>query len=100
MKTTRRWQWGWMAGIGLGLATATGCQTWTSGMTLPSPQYLKHPPQYFAPSPAFPLSRELTTMEAQEAQPLPGAPGAGGPLPAQVPPGFGPAAGGAPPMAR
>jgi hypothetical protein len=36
-------------------------------MTLPSGYYLQHPPQYFPPSPAFPLSRELAGMEAQNA---------------------------------
>ncbi|MEZ6139333.1 MAG: hypothetical protein R3B84_02070 [Zavarzinella sp.] len=36
----------------------TGCQTWEGGMTLPSPHYLKHPPQYFPKEPAFPLQRE------------------------------------------
>jgi tetratricopeptide (TPR) repeat protein len=32
-------------------------------MTLPSPCYLEHPPQYFPPAPAFPLTRELATQE-------------------------------------
>lgn len=45
-----------------------GCQTWTSGMTLPSGRYLEHPPQYFPPSPPFPLPRELATQEAVAAQ--------------------------------
>ncbi len=43
----------------------TGCQTNLAGMTLPSPHYLKHRPQYFPPEPSFPLSRELATMQAQ-----------------------------------
>lgn len=46
------------------LAVLPGCQTWSAGETLPSPKYLEHPPQYFAPSPSFPLERELATMEA------------------------------------
>ncbi|MBP3960595.1 hypothetical protein J8F10_35680 [Gemmata sp. G18] len=33
------------------------------GMTLPSPRYLEHYPQYFAPDPAFPLPRELAMQE-------------------------------------
>jgi hypothetical protein len=64
MKTMRRWPGLALAGLGLVLATATGCQTNVAGMTLPSGRYLQHPPQYFAPSPAFPLQRELAGMEA------------------------------------
>jgi hypothetical protein len=66
-----------LAGAAMVLATTTGCQTWTSGMTLPSGRYLEHPPQYFPPSPAFPLSRELATMEKQQAAVtgVPAAPG-------------------------
>jgi hypothetical protein len=81
MNTTRRWRWWWLAGPCLALAAA-GCQTWTSGMTLPSGRYLEHPPQYFQQSPAFPLGNELAAMEA--AAPLGGA-AALGPLPAAVP---------------
>ena len=85
MKTTSRWQ-GWcMAGVALGLASLAGCQTYhVSGMTLPSGHYLQHPPQYFVPSPAFPLSKELASMEAQEA--LAARPAPAGALPPQVPP--------------
>ena len=93
MKTTRRWP-GWcLAGLGLGLALATqsGCQTWVAGMTLPSGRYLEHPPQYFPPSPAFPLTREVAAQEAAAAAALPGAPA---PLPPPVP-----APGGPPPVA-
>ncbi len=32
-------------------------------MTLPSPRYLEHFPQYFQPDPAFPLPRELAAQE-------------------------------------
>ena len=56
-----------LAGVAIALGAATGCQTWTSGMTLPSGRYLEHSPQYFPPSPAFPLSKELATMERQQA---------------------------------
>lgn len=52
-------------GIMLGMLAvigASGCQTNYGGMTLPSPHYLKHPPQYFPPDPAFPLQRELDSM--------------------------------------
>jgi hypothetical protein len=79
----RRWHCLGLAGLGLALATATGCQTNVAGMTLPSGHYLQHPPQYFAPSPAFPLQRELAAMEAA------GGPAAGvggaAPLPAPAP---------------
>lgn len=82
--TRRRWQCMALAGLTLVSGTAlTGCQTWVAGMTLPSGRYLQHPPQYFAPSPAFPLSRELATMEAQEAAPAGGA--VAGPLPPPEP---------------
>jgi hypothetical protein len=76
MKTLRRWRHGWVTGLGLTLAVLTGCQTWTSGMTLPSGHYLQHPPQYFAESPPYPLTRELANMEAAAAGQavVPGAP--------------------------
>jgi hypothetical protein len=66
MNTIGRRCLGW-AGLGLLAAGVTGCQTNVAGMTLPSGHYLQHPPQYFAPSPTFPLQRELAAMEAQEA---------------------------------
>jgi len=53
----------WLAGIAAALGcSATGCQTNFGGMTLPSPRYLQHQPQYFPDDPAFPLPRELATM--------------------------------------
>jgi hypothetical protein len=54
------------------------CTTWVAGQTLPSGHYLQHPPQYFPPSPAFPLTRELASQEALLAAPPP-------PLPPPVP---------------
>ena len=67
-----------LAGI---MCLASGCQTWVpeAGLTLPSGDYLKHPPQYFPPSPPFPLPRESLSLEkaaqkAQDERPLPGAP--------------------------
>lgn len=71
---TRRGR-GWLLGAALGLATASGCQTWVpeAGLTLPSPRYLKHYPQYIPPSPAFPLQRELLSLEEAAAQPAGGA---------------------------
>src|SRR5262245_66661983 len=54
-----------LAGVAIALGAATGCQTWTSGMTLPSGRYLEHSPQYFPPSPAFPLTSEPATIERQ-----------------------------------
>jgi hypothetical protein len=82
MNTLRRWRNACVMGLGLTLAGLTGCQTWTSGMTLPSGHYLQHPPQYFAESPPYPLSRELASMEAAAAGQavVPGVP-----VPAPVP---------------
>jgi hypothetical protein len=70
-----------IAGLGVVLSTLTGCQTWVAGMTLPSGRYLEHPPQYFPPSPPFPLSRELAYQQTIAAQ---GAPGVA--VPAPLPP--------------
>lgn len=66
--------------LALALLALGGCQTWMAGMTLPSPHYLLHPPQYFPPSPPFPLPRELASQEAAAAA-VPAAAAAG------VPPG-------------
>ncbi|MCY2939456.1 MAG: hypothetical protein NTV55_14010 [Planctomycetota bacterium] len=74
-----------MAGMALvvlgaaGLVGSSGCQTQIAGMTLPSPQYLEHAPQYVPPSPAFPLSRELAQQEEIASRPAPGAAPAGQP---------------------
>src|SRR5262245_39473702 len=100
MKRTRRWRGLGVAGLGLALAALSGCQTWVAGMTLPSGRYLQHPPQYFPPSPAFPLTRELASLDNSWAAaappgvaaplpppvvaPAPGAPGAPAPLPPPV----------------
>jgi hypothetical protein len=69
MKTKCRWLNLCTAGLGLSLGGLMGCQTWvpTAGLTLPSPRYLEHRPQYFPESPPFPLPRELAAMEAQAA---------------------------------
>jgi hypothetical protein len=83
MKQIRHWQS--LLGIALLGCTfpiLTGCQTWVAGMTLPSGHYLEHPPQYFPPSPPFPLSRELAYQQAIAAQ-VPGV-AAPAPLPAPV----------------
>jgi hypothetical protein len=71
-----------LGAVGFALLMGTGCQTWIGGMTLPSGHYLEHPPQYFPPSPPFPLSRELASQEAVYAAPATAATG----LPAPVPP--------------
>jgi hypothetical protein len=76
MKTKRR---AWLVSASLGLALVNGCQTWVpeAGLTLPSPRYLQHLPQYFPPSPSFPLPRELESLEAASlppAGPVPPAP--------------------------
>jgi hypothetical protein len=73
MRTKPRGKWALWAGLGLGLLS--GCQTWVpeAGLTLPSPSYLKHFPQYIPPSPPFPLTNELQSLEdaaaAQAANP-------------------------------
>lgn len=75
-----------ICGLGLAFLALCGCQTWMAGMTLPSPRYLQHPPQYFPPSPPFPLPRELASQEAAAAAPAVGGAAPGAPLPAPVPP--------------
>jgi hypothetical protein len=52
--------------LALVLAGLTGCQTWVGGMTLPSPFYLEHRPQYFRPDPDFPLEKELATQQGYD----------------------------------
>ncbi len=51
--------------VALTLSLLSGCQTWVreAGLTLPSPHYLKHFPQYFPPSPPYPLPKELNSLE-------------------------------------
>jgi hypothetical protein len=77
MNTKRRAAWL----LSLALGALSGCQTWVpeAGLTLPSPDYLRHQPQYFPPSPPFGLSRELASIEQAAAQqaPNPPAPGFG-----------------------
>jgi hypothetical protein len=63
MRRKPRWLACAAAALGCGL---TGCQTWVGGMTLPSPRYLEHYPQYFPPDPAFPLPRELASQTNPE----------------------------------
>ena len=65
----------WLLCMSLGLLG--GCQTWVpeAGLTLPTSEYLKHQPQYFPPSPPFPLSRELASLEQAAAQQAPNPPG-------------------------
>ncbi|MSR30521.1 MAG: hypothetical protein EXR99_03350 [Gemmataceae bacterium] len=76
-------------GIGIfamALGSVTGCQTHIAGMTLPSGHYMEHPPQYFAPSPFFPLSKELASIEAGGNNAQGGVNGgAAAPLPAPLP---------------
>lgn len=84
----RRWLVRGTAGLGISVAALTGCQTYPAGfggMTLPSPHYLKHYPQYFPPDPPFPLQRELDSMQNAE-----------GLVPGVGPGGVGPAGRGAP----
>jgi hypothetical protein len=58
-------------GMAASLAMLTGCQTWVpqTGQTLPSPNYLDHPPQYIPPTPPYPLPNEMNgILAAQQAQ--------------------------------
>jgi hypothetical protein len=103
MTTTRRWQLALAAGLGLGLTTTTGCQTHiiSTGMTLPSPHYLEHPPQYFPPDPDYPLQREVNSQLNQAAAAAAANPAIAGPV--AVPatpagPGARPEAGALPPV--
>ena len=66
MVTNRRRAALMMTALGSAIMAVCGCQTNTAGMTLPSPRYLQHYPQYFAPDPTFPLPRELASMEDPE----------------------------------
>lgn len=78
MRTNRRWLASVATFLGLILTSSTGCQTWYGGMTLPSPRYLEHYPQYFIPDPAFPLPRELASQEDPEGVARRGGPVGGG----------------------
>ena len=73
MKTIRYWRRGVLAGLAA-LTSLAGCQTYWGGGTYPTPRYLEHPPVFIAPSPPFPLPRELATQQAIAAEPEPGAP--------------------------
>jgi hypothetical protein len=82
MTITRRWQLACAAGLGLGLSATAGCQTHiiSAGMTLPSPHYLEHPPQYFPPDPDYPLQREVNTQLNQAAAAAAANPAIAGPV--------------------
>lgn len=86
MRTNRRWLARLTAALGVALCGLTGCQTWYGGLTLPSPRYLQHYPQYFAPDPAHPLPRELASQEDPEGAARRAGFG-GGAAPAPAPPG-------------
>jgi hypothetical protein len=60
----------WLLAAGFGLVSLSGCQTWVpeAGLTLPSPEYLRHQPQFFPPSPPYPLPRELQSLEEAAAR--------------------------------
>jgi hypothetical protein len=62
-----------LAGLGLSMLTANGCQTWLpeAGVTLPSGEWLLHAPQYFPPTPPFPLPRELKSLQDAYRAPYP-----------------------------
>jgi hypothetical protein len=68
----------WLAiGLGATLSWVGGCQTYVpeTGQTLPSGYYLHHEPQYFAPTPPFPLPREEAGLEQAQTGNQPNAAG-------------------------
>lgn len=87
MKAAQVGRWTVKLGLIAALAAQAGCQTWVAGMTLPSPHYLDHQPQYIPESPSYPLTRELATMQEQQnaAQPQGGQAGPAAPLAPIVP---------------
>lgn len=54
---------GLLASLGTAVVLLSGCQTWTSGMSLPSPKYLDHPAQYVPPSAELPPPCDLAAQE-------------------------------------
>ncbi len=87
-----------LAGLAaLAMIASTGCQVEYAGMTLPSGKYMQDDVQYFAPGPEFPYANsQAATQRARmqaAGQPLPPAPGFGGPGAGAMP--GGPGAGGA-----
>jgi hypothetical protein len=95
MGRKNRWLLRCLAGLVLSVSALSGCQTYMGGMTLPSPHYLKHYPQYFPPDPPYPLQRERDSMldpegtirKGNPVPAIPGAPPAGGVNPAPAGPG-------------
>ena len=92
MTKVNRWLLRCAAGTILCVSLLSGCQTYYGGMTLPSGQYLKHYPTYFAEDPPFPLQRERDSMldptgeirQGNNAGVI-GAPGGALPAPNQLP---------------
>ena len=62
----------WLGVTSLALALVAGCQTWNmeAGLTLPTGHYLSHQPQYFPPSPPYPLQKELNGLEDEHRRQL------------------------------
>jgi hypothetical protein len=64
-----------IAGLCLSLSALSGCQSsGIAGMTLPSGEYLNHPPQFFPDDPDFTLQNELAAQQASAARGAPGGP--------------------------
>jgi hypothetical protein len=83
MKLGKPRSWCLTAAAVLGLCAAGGCQTYfpETGQTLPTPRYLDHLPQYFPPSPVYPLPRELSNLEQASVAPPQAGPRANAPAP-------------------
>ena len=67
------WHLAITAGVALGIASLAGCQARMieAGLTLPSGYYLEQIPEYIPPSPPFPLSNELQSLEDAAARQVP-----------------------------
>ena len=62
MTRMNRWLLRCVAGAAVSVGGLSGCQTYSGGMTLPSPHYLNHYPTYFPPDPPFTHQRERDSM--------------------------------------
>ena len=95
MTRMNRWLLRCVAGAAVSVGGLSGCQTYSGGMTLPSPHYLNHYPTYFPPDPPFTHQRERDSMldptgeirRGAAVAPALGAPPEGGVMPVPAGPG-------------
>jgi len=76
MKPQRLRAWCAAVTVAVGLSVQSGCQTQQPEtlMTLPSPDYLRHYPQYIPRTPLFPLPQEQAHLEQAAVAPPVGSP--------------------------